>query len=448
MARGFLKRNAGPMAFLAACLLAGCVTFEVNPPPEGAGGTGGGGGTGGEGGAGGAGGAGGSAPALPYCTGGSTWVMAAQTLYLGDTALDGTPDPTSGWKQYGLDLDGRISTKTSTDLCKPATGGSPAAVYPDGDDGIDNSFGKNVLPVLLGLYSDASAQMNQAITNGQFTVLVAIDHFSPGESCRTSARLYLASPRAAPPSFDGYDTWPLDPDFLLSAVNVYPEVEVRGTKLRSVTEGSFDLRIPWLGTSKVFPLRQARLEIDFDPTYQSATCMLGGVMDREKYIDEISRISAHLDASFCDPSSPTLQAILNQVRQASDMPLSGVHDPAVECDAISIGMAFRMTPAILGGIGTPAPPPLDPCLCTESCAELTQDPLIPSCATSEGMMAQDLYAPLWACSCGAGGACQSACASNLCMGMDPSQNCVNCIAATAEPTGCSGAFGACAADVD
>ncbi|MDC3961551.1 hypothetical protein [Polyangium jinanense] len=434
------------MAFVAACLLAGCVTFEVNPPPEGVGGTGGGGGAGGVGGAG---GAGGSAPALPFCTGGSTWVMAAQKLYLGDTALDGTPEPTSGWKQYGFDLDGRSSTKESTDLCKTVAGGSPAAVYPDGNDGIDNSFGKNVLPVLLGISPDASAQMNESITNGVFTVLVVIDHFSPGESCRTSAKLYLASERGAPPNFDGADAWPLDPDFLVSAMNVYPEVEIVGTKLRSVTGGSFDLRFPWLNTSTVFPLRQARLELDFDPSYQSATCMLGGVMDREEYIHEMSKMMPHFDESFCDPFSPTLQSIVNQIRQSSDMPLSGVHDPAVECDAISIGMAFRMTPAILGGIGTSAPPPPDPCLtfgCTESCAELTQDPLIPSCATPNGMDAQDLYNLLWACSCEAGGACKSVCGDNLCTGIEPSQNCTTCVLNTAEPLGCSGVFGACATD--
>src|SRR5579871_1119177 len=45
--------------------------------------------------------------------------FAISKLYLGDTDPDGTPDKANGWKHFGYDLDGKISTATSTDLCKP-----------------------------------------------------------------------------------------------------------------------------------------------------------------------------------------------------------------------------------------------------------------------------------------------------------------------------------------
>src|SRR5689334_23254118 len=78
---------------------------------------------------------------------GAGTVFAIRKLYLGDTKRDGTPDPAAGWKDYGFNLDHLISTKDSKNLCKPLAGGAPSAVYPDGNDGIDNSFGKNILPI-------------------------------------------------------------------------------------------------------------------------------------------------------------------------------------------------------------------------------------------------------------------------------------------------------------
>ncbi len=60
---------------------------------------------------------------------GST-VVAIKKLYLGDTNRDGTANKVNGWKQYGYDLDGKASTATSTDLCKPRNNTSRRASTP------------------------------------------------------------------------------------------------------------------------------------------------------------------------------------------------------------------------------------------------------------------------------------------------------------------------------
>jgi hypothetical protein len=70
-------------------------------------------------------------------------------MLMGETNPDLTPNPSDGWRQYGLDLDVRASVEGSTDLCKPAMGAAPSDVYPDGDGGIDNAFGKFGDPVSL-----------------------------------------------------------------------------------------------------------------------------------------------------------------------------------------------------------------------------------------------------------------------------------------------------------
>jgi hypothetical protein len=99
-------------------------------------------------------------------------VLAISKLYLGDSDRNGTPNTTNGWKQYGFNLDGKISTKASTDLCKPALMAAPSDVYPDGNNGIDNAFGATILPILLGFAPDASDKINQSITDGKFTIML------------------------------------------------------------------------------------------------------------------------------------------------------------------------------------------------------------------------------------------------------------------------------------
>jgi len=111
--------------------------------------------------------------------------QAVNKLFLGDTDRNGTANPTNGWKNYGFNLDGLKSTKTSKNLCKPRSGGTAAAVYPDGTDGIDNSFGKNILPIILGLASDLSTTANQSIADGDFTIMVEIS--KTGTDCTAAA---------------------------------------------------------------------------------------------------------------------------------------------------------------------------------------------------------------------------------------------------------------------
>src|SRR5687768_1943973 len=92
--------------------------------------------TGGAGGAGGAGGEGGSY----VCEPNEGVMLAISELRFG-------AEQVGGWKKVGMNIDGLNSTANSTDVCQPNSGGSPAYAHPDGDDGIDNSFGKNLLPM-------------------------------------------------------------------------------------------------------------------------------------------------------------------------------------------------------------------------------------------------------------------------------------------------------------
>jgi len=98
-------------------------------------------------------------PNAPDGTG--TVVFAVSKLYLGDTDPDGTPDPKNGWARYGYNLDGL--PPGSPKRCKPP-GGTSTMLQEEGPGGVQNSFGHNLLPGILGLSSSAETDTNAACT--------------------------------------------------------------------------------------------------------------------------------------------------------------------------------------------------------------------------------------------------------------------------------------------
>ena len=135
----------------------------------------GGGGAGGAGGAGGDTGSGGEAGFSPHLLPweGGDATLAFRSLDFGDVGPDGAPSPT-GWAKVGLDLDGKSSTAGSTDLCKPATGADAEKVLPDGEGGVDNSFGKDVLPVLAAVAPGFTQSTNALIEGGFYSMVGSI----------------------------------------------------------------------------------------------------------------------------------------------------------------------------------------------------------------------------------------------------------------------------------
>ncbi|MDC0741158.1 hypothetical protein [Polyangium mundeleinium] len=337
----------------------------------GTGGTGGGiGGTGGTGGVGGGGqgGQGGGGGSLPECSGGPEVVLAMDRILIGDTNPDGTPNPTNGWKQYGRNIDGLVSTKESTGLCKPVDGGSPVAVYPDGNNGIDNSFGRNVLPIFLGLSSDFGEQMNVHIASGEFTYLLSMANVG-SEECATSSKFFLGGSLGQEPAFDGSDVWPIDASSVTDPAD--PTSAVCSFSSTTITQGfvdasppsQFTLLLTFQDLDLRLPIHLARIAMHLDADLQGATAgQISGVIYTQDLSDEVAKLAARFDESFCDPNSPTLQSILKQLRQASDIMSDGTQDPTKPCDAISIGVGFTMKSAQLGAVVPAAPPPPDPCL--------------------------------------------------------------------------------------
>jgi hypothetical protein len=356
--------------------IASCAGGSEDPPPGGEGGAGGEGGSGpggagGMGGVGGQGGMGGMGGEMtgavppppgpvnpPDGSGSATFTISK--LFLGDTNRDGTSNKVSGWKQYGFNIDGKISTNLSMDHCKPRKGGSPNSVYPDGDQGIDNSFGKNILPIFLAGDPSFSTAVNDSIAQGNGTILMDLQKLGDGQSYNPmTSQLFGGADLGKPPAFDGTDVWLADPDTVASAgPPLVAKLSVPDSYLTQDTwvaqaQGTLKLYLNMLGSWVGVPITNPVLGMTLDAAHGSAmNGTISGVVEVEAFKAEFKKAVAALDSSFCE-NNATVESLLTQIEQAADILLDGSQDPTKECEAISIGLGFNAARVVLGGVGGP-----------------------------------------------------------------------------------------------
>lgn len=299
-------------------------------------------------------------------TGSTTFALSK--LYLGDTNPDGTTDKTNGWKNYGYDLDGKNSTADSTDLCKPASGAVPKNVYPDGPDGIDNSFGKLILPIILGIASDASSKINASITGGTFTVMLDMQKLGTGSDYNPIVtNLFAGGNLMASPKFDGTDKWPVTSNLVNDGSNVssgskvsFPTSYVAGNTWVSGSKGNVQLNLSIAGFSLSLTISNAVLTLQLDPTHKHGTKgIIAGIVNTEALTGQLRQVAGSFDPSLC--SGPTIESIVSQITQASDILQDGTQDPTKTCNGISIGIGFDAELVQLGDVVPPPDPKPDPC---------------------------------------------------------------------------------------
>ncbi len=359
--------KAGIGRLMVAAVLVAC---GANTVIEGGGGSAAAGGAAGSGGTGGSGLSGGPGqPPPPPDDGvpgdgpGHSFVFTK--LLLGDTNRDGSPSP-SAWEQYGYNLDGKISTEHSTDLCQPYPGASLALIYPDGDEGTDNAFGKVIMSLITSFEPDASLQIDQAITAGQYSYLIDIDDLGGGPSyLGLASRAYEGSLLGQIPAFDGSDSWPVtaeslgSPPDLSSALFQFPSSYVNGHTWVSSPPGHYEIRL-FLMRPMVLSIEHAIITMELSADRSSGSNgVIAGILEVEPLVEEFRKLAGSFDESFCGGS--TFDALADSIRQAADILSDGSQDPNQTCDAISLGLGFEASAVQLGAVAAPAPPPADPC---------------------------------------------------------------------------------------
>jgi hypothetical protein len=308
---------------------------------------------------------------------------ALHTLFLGDTDRSMNPSMTA-WESFGYDLDGKVTTSSSTDVCT-LVAGSSKQVQVDGNGGIDNSFGSQIMPIIGTLDSTASTTLNQSIQGGSFTIMTYVVGFDDSAGNTTTATglsgVLLAggkySADGGAPAWDTTTVWPVIPDPGLinnncTAAGGCPAgtdpvkdavIKFNGafqTKGQFVSGAPNPLTLSLSIGGQSLSLNIASAVISFEPDAPGSVKngTIAGVLDTSQLISGLMNVAGNISTSLCSGSA--FQSIAMQIEQTSDIVLNGttVSNPAgTTCNAISIGLGFDSTEIAVPSVIAPGSPP-------------------------------------------------------------------------------------------
>lgn len=319
----------------------------------------------------GGGGGGGQAVGLPPAPGpakagsGPGVVFAMSRIFLGDTDREGNSSP-DAWEEFGFNLDGIVSKGPSSTVCKPfAPESTPASVFADGRNGIDNSLGRNALPLVQQFQAQVSEFVTAEIEKGAFTVMLHVEGLAAEADYNPLVtRLYGGADLGRAPDFaSGKERWPLLPELLhdpgdpRSAKIQFPESYVVGDTWVSGAPRTVRLELLVGGNTATLEVRSALISMELSTDRATAIRgNIGGVVATEALIEEVRKIAGQRDPTFCDPEDPTFNIVADKIRGFSDVMQDGTQDPARTCDGLSVGIGFEMRRVELGDVAEPEPP--------------------------------------------------------------------------------------------
>jgi hypothetical protein len=287
--------------------------------------------------------------------------FAARKVFLGETDRTGTA-VANAWKMYGRDIDG-ITSIGGTDggECKRIAG-APASNQTDGDNGIDNAFGKTVLGFLLGLFPTPTASSNMLLELGGRTPLLQFG-VPPQQAGAAPFALFTAENTVAP-KWDGNDSRPIAESSTSAGYpkTLFAKATVTGGLLSSGDSSTpYVLSFPFGGGSGLeIPIRAARITMTIAADGKTASNgTISGVINTEELVTSFAKSAGGISTQLC--SGSTLDAIKQTIRQASDILDDGKQDPTKDCNAISIGVGFEAVAVAVGPVAGPVAPGADPC---------------------------------------------------------------------------------------
>jgi hypothetical protein len=300
-------------------------------------------------------------PASHPADGSGTTSLVITRWYFGDVDRDGTVDRTDGWRQFGYDIDHRISTASSTDLCQPNAGAPYMQVYPDGDMGIDNAFGHFVLPILLGISSTLTRDANTALAMGSPRPMFSLANLgASADQTGVATAIYLTSRLATTPRYDGTDMFDVDPASLVPSGGVtmprahFDTSYVTGNTFVTQPVGDLALRLEFQPRPLFLTIHHAVVSMQLAASRHDATNgTIAGILAPSELIEQVRQLVGLVDPSLC--TGTTIDAVISQVQQAADILVDGTQSPAQMCNGISIGLGFDARLVQLGTVGAAAP---------------------------------------------------------------------------------------------
>jgi hypothetical protein len=290
--------------------------------------------------------------------------FALTKLLLGETSRDGQ-ESTSAWKAYGYDLDGKVSARGASDVCSPAPSGLSAISVVDGDDGIDNAFGAQLIPLLQTFTAKPSAAVTASIQSGRYTYLletVGLTDDAAQTNTGMTMQVFLGAPLEQPPQLAPGFAWPAATGTLVGgalgagALTRYQGayatagrwVAAPGAPLVLHLDLGVDrnqARIPAID----LPIRGAVVTFEHPTSGTVTNGTIAGVIATEDVVTAALPFMRHVACGSDLSSVETL------IRGASDIRADGTNAAGAPCDAISIGIGFEAVE--VGNVTTLGPDP-------------------------------------------------------------------------------------------
>ena len=291
-------------------------------------------------------------PSGPATTSTTVETFAIQKLLLGEADRTGTPS-TSAWKAYGYNLDGKTTTKDSTDVCTLHTG-APKTNQADGNNGIDNAFGSVILPIIETAASlpTPSDTISQAIDSGSFTIQLQVkglDDTATQTATGLTGQLFASGKYDnGTPAFDATTDWPVSGLLLNNPtdINSGSKIAFNDAYVSNGTFVSGDLAaggitvtisLVFQGVPLALSVNHAVITFDHTDAADAANGTIAGVIDTEQLITGLQSVAGRISASLCGSA---FNGIADQIRQASDIIKDGSNKAGAQCDGISIGLGF------------------------------------------------------------------------------------------------------------
>jgi hypothetical protein len=297
---------------------------------------------------------------------------ALSALRMGEKNASGVDDP-EAWRELGFDLDGWATTPQQAYHCKPRAKGTKANIQQDGEGGIDNSFGKNVVNnILTSLFEDMTGQATLSVQSGATTTVLDLGKI--GDQPSYKGLLAGSYPVEGERTEDGKIVKPPAEDWSKYTWRPFTDaLESDGTPVTKL-KGAYLSDQVWVSgepttlrlqlafeAGLIVPIQvyQARVKVDVSDRDSGKDGVVGGILATSELVENFKKLAGFIGTQFCG-GSLVLDGLILEVERASDILLDGTQDPTRECDGISIGLGFQSKSTRLGEPVTPTQPP-DPC---------------------------------------------------------------------------------------
>ncbi len=289
----------------------------------------------------------------PTVTGVPTVVLAVDEVVLPRLATDQFV--------HADNLDGmKFSNPADPAHCKLRPGAKAKEVVIDGPNGEDDSFGKSVMPILLGLNPYFSLHAIGAITDGAGTLLVRARNLGPGDAYNGVSVDLLGAlgDGTKPTSFDAYQWRPLASQLSAGAgqgdalVASGPSTEAYSVGDVLVARGLSGVVLPPMLFDDLadgsVALERAGVVLKLSADHRAITGgRVTGLVPTQSLSDAVRRWGGKVSSLLCDGT--TIDTVITYVEAASDQLLTGAQDGSRTCDAISIGLGVRARASGVGG---------------------------------------------------------------------------------------------------